>query len=437
MKNVYISSLNEWISNQNMTKHHIKDMMRNIQKRSKNKLTGNQLIKKETERGIEYHFKWVVDHVIFEKILKQYQKNLIGKGILITYKKYDTVDHSYGGKDGLEILSSKPSEDKEFYVYVKDLHTERVKPPKQIYHITDKKYRESIRQKGILLRNSEEGNWKGDHKLSYPSSVFAINDHDHWSNKLSAGEDIWVIDTTKINNKWWKDLNFYKVPTIHDNVTTYMTFDDIPPESIHLLYENPINERKNYGDLYHFTLLIFLVMILKSNKLEASTLDWESDREAVKWGKQYTHYISFTRDKSFAHKSGEFILSGGKSAIVVDGETMSDRFKLRPFNHFHKDKKPKRDESEESLLLRDRSEISNIKRYIKSLIVPSLKNFSEEMKKYYFEGGNLPDNIDDLNMMFSKDFYLAGIIDNPNEMRLIYEFLVNYIKESKIPYEIN
>ena len=58
------------------------------------------------------------------------------------------------------------------------------------------------------------------------------------------------------------------------------------------------------------------------------------------------------------------------------------------------------------------------------------------MKNYYFEGGNLPDNIDDLNTMFSKDFYLNGIIDDPNEMRLLYEFLINYIKESKIPYEI-
>jgi hypothetical protein len=439
MANVYIiTSLNEWVSNKNMTRHHIKNMMKSIQKKSKNKLTTKQLIKKETENGIEYHFKWVKDHVIFEKILKQYQINLIDKGILIAYRKYGLMDHTFDDTAWLNFSKSKVSEDKEFYVYVKDLYTERIVPPKEIYHITDKKYRESIRQNGLLLKSSDEGNWSKELKLSYPPTVFAINNHDYWSNKLSTGEDIWVIDTTKLDNKWWRDLNFYNLPRKHDQVFPYMTFDNVPPDSIKLLYNTTksVNERKNYGDLYHFTLLIFLTMILKTDRLGGSSLRYESERTSVKWGGKYTDYISFTRDKSFIRRSGEFLLSGGKSALVVDGETMSDHFKIRPFNHFHKFHQPKRDESEETLLLRDRTEITGIKRYIKSLIVPSFKNFSKEMKSYYFEGGNLPDNIDDLNTMFSKDFYLNGVIDNPNEMRLLYEFLINYIKESEIPYEI-
>lgn len=435
MRRKYINtSINEWVSNSNMTKHHIGEMIRSIQKRSKNKITRVQLDKTETEQGLDYHFKWIRDHVIFEKILKQYQSNLIDKGILISYTKRSITEYSLGGKSGLDIIKSKLSECMEFHIYVKNIYTERVNPPKYIYHVTDGSYRDSIREKGLLVKSSNEGNWSSDHKLSYPSTIFAIDDYSYWSNKKSRNEDIWRIDTEKLGNKWWKDLNFYKKFNRHD-VNTYMTFDNIPPDCINLMFEKRINERKNYGDLYHFTSLLFLVLILDSNFLEGSGIKWDYDRRDLDWGKGYTHYISFTRDKRFIDRTEKNLHSGGKSGIVVDGESMSDRFKIRPFNYTHSDGAYS-DESEESFILKG-DRINNIRNYIKYLIIPSFNNFESELNSGYTSGIDIDTIIENVCENLDIEIDMEDIHLDSTEMRKFYNILINYIKETKIPYEIH
>ena len=67
-----------------------------------------------------------------------------------------------------------------------------------------------------------------------------------------------------------------------------------------------INERKQVGTLYHFTMLHALGKILQSNSL-----------------KSFYPYISFTRNKSFDTIS--------QVRIVIDGDKLSDKYKIEPF----------------------------------------------------------------------------------------------------------
>lgn len=44
------------------------------------------------------------------------------------------------------------------------------------------------------------------------------------------GEILWEIDTTKIDNKWWEDLNLHR--SQHWSDKAIMTFENIPRSAI-------------------------------------------------------------------------------------------------------------------------------------------------------------------------------------------------------------
>jgi hypothetical protein len=67
-----------------------------------------------------------------------------------------------------------------------------------------------------------------------------------------------------------------------------------------------INERKQVGILYHFTMIHALGKILETNSL-----------------KSHYPYISFTRNKSFETSS--------QVRIVIDGDKLSDKYRIEPF----------------------------------------------------------------------------------------------------------
>lgn len=157
------------------------------------------------------------DDKIIDKIIKKYESKFLREGIVMSHYK-GTQSHL---SDDLEILDTY---DFKYHIYFKELYTSLIKPNRFVYHFSDKSRRESIQKNGILPTPHEGGNWKFDSKLKYPDAVFAVNSE---TDKWSSG-DRWKIDTTKIKNKWWQDLNF------RNRKDLIMTFDAIPPDAISL-----------------------------------------------------------------------------------------------------------------------------------------------------------------------------------------------------------
>lgn len=79
---------------------------------------------------------------------------------------------------------------------------------------------------GLKVKSHSNSNdWNNEIYLEYPDALFAINsDKDVWKKG-----DRWQIDTSKIKNIWWEDLNFHKRDEF------IMTFSDIPKEAIKLI----------------------------------------------------------------------------------------------------------------------------------------------------------------------------------------------------------
>ena len=124
---------------------------------------------------------------------------------------------------------------------------------------------------------------------------------------------------------------------------------------IDLLKENLL-EAKQVGDLYHFTSEAGAIGILKDNKLNGSKSISKKQ-------------ISFTRNKNYLTQTDV----GGKSTIMiriaVDGEKLSNKYKVQPTNFFpgrYGEKGIRQDEFEEII---KKDGIDNIKNYIKEITI--------------------------------------------------------------------
>ena len=112
-----------------------------------------------------------------------------------------------------------------------------------------------------------------------------------------------------------------------------------------------INEGKQVGTLYHFTDMYALLNILKTNMLKASN-KFEKDKFPT---------VSLTRDKL-----GDIGGVGGTGTktvrISIDGNKLSNKYKITPYNYYsnYPDYKESEDEMEEII----QGDIKNIIDYI-------------------------------------------------------------------------
>ena len=112
-----------------------------------------------------------------------------------------------------------------------------------------------------------------------------------------------------------------------------------------------LNEAKQVGTLYHFTTFSSLLDILKTNTLKASN----------KFEKDKLPTISLTRDKL-----GDIGGVGGTGTktvrISIDGNKLSNKYKITPYNYYsnYPDYKESEDEMEEII----QGDIKNIIDYI-------------------------------------------------------------------------
>lgn len=109
-------------------------------------------------------------------------------------------------------------------------HLVEVIPNKYVYHTSNPIFRDKISKEGLIVKGKGE-TWLSDTRIN-GEVVFAVNSDnkkDWWESTYD--DDIYKIDTTNLNNKWYNDPNF----DLEDK--RIITFKNIPPNSIKLIYK--------------------------------------------------------------------------------------------------------------------------------------------------------------------------------------------------------
>ena len=134
-----------------------------------------------------------------------------------------------------------------------------------------------------------------------------------------------------------------------------------------------LNEGKQVGTLYHFTDIWSLLNILKTDTLKSSN----------KFEKQKLPTVSLTRDK--LGDTGGVGGTGTKTVrISIDGDKLSNKYKITPYNYYsnYPDFKESEDEMEEII----QGDINNITNCVDTVTENTnkpnkLANYSNEIQK--------------------------------------------------------
>lgn len=119
-------------------------------------------------------------------------------------------------------------------------HNKLLKPAKTnqfVYHKSNPLFRKDINQFGLITKGKSE-TWLSDTKIN-GKVIFATNSNnkDDWFDS-QYDDDIYQIDTSKINNTWFEDPNF-------SNAKHIITFNNIPLNAIKLIYKGTGNNLDN------------------------------------------------------------------------------------------------------------------------------------------------------------------------------------------------
>jgi hypothetical protein len=114
-----------------------------------------------------------------------------------------------------------------------------------VWHVSKKKFRDSIAKNGLVPQPFEKSIWARSPALYYPPAIF-VNNHpvyDEWFHldeskyigRTSFETDVWRIDTTKLNVKWYLDYNLGSRPD------ALFTKEHIPVDAIQLFILNKLS----------------------------------------------------------------------------------------------------------------------------------------------------------------------------------------------------
>jgi hypothetical protein len=222
-------------------------------------------------------------------------------------------------------------------------------------------------EKGDLLINGQSAM-----KMRIPNKSNVFGDDPRYTDKEETNEVI-----SKQGNKWVVKSKAGKVLGTHDTETSAKK----QLTAIEISKHENINEAKQVGTIYHYTDKKGLAGILKSNSIKTHK---ESYRGAE------LNYISFTRNKNF-HKKGMKFSVKTEYRIAIDGNKLSNNYKIKPFAYLPGwdytdnweydwlEDEPESvakdffnqtgdyDEQEERITTKNPSKISNIKNYIISV----------------------------------------------------------------------
>lgn len=132
-----------------------------------------------------------------------------------------------------------------------------------------------------------------------------------------------------------------------------------------------LTEGKQVGTIYHYTSLKNCTSILKSNQMLSKQIHlyWLQFKNRQHQDGNRYDVISFTRDKNF-HKApyGRTIGADVECRLTIDGDSLSNRYKLTPYSEpgFTR-KRPQEYESEVRIQSLSPFTINNIIKYVKSV----------------------------------------------------------------------
>jgi hypothetical protein len=224
----HLKSFNELVKNPILLKSYLRNLLSEINKIYK---IGKDNIKFESENPVYYKLlitginSKLSDNIC--NILDKYKSVLYKNDIVLSYKHYLRGDFKIG--DDLEMIPTGDNYS-EYLIYLKNIHTRRIKPNRFVYHYAgkDDRIRDEIIKNGLTTKShSKSNNWSSEIYLEYPNAIFAVNSKDKWRDG-----HIFKIDTIGLKNKWWEDLNF------NNRKDLIMTFENIPPSNIeYISYE--------------------------------------------------------------------------------------------------------------------------------------------------------------------------------------------------------
>jgi len=218
-----ITTINEYINNKRNAKYYVKNLLTEIAYiiGKKPDFVWEDYNDKLSIRNIEVKYSTKID-----KIFKKYENIFIKNGIWMKWKNSTSEDVKIG--DDLTSFHRTGRLLSTYYMSIKDIYLKRIKPTKYVYHTTKKENKEEILKNG-LIPSLNKNFLDSDINLSHPEAIFATmsNIESVWQFDPKK-KDIWEIDTTKIDNKWYQDLN---MPGREGLIVTYET---ISPDSIEL-----------------------------------------------------------------------------------------------------------------------------------------------------------------------------------------------------------
>jgi len=170
------------------------------------------------------------DWILWENWLKKIKPIFLKDDLILSYDSNSRYKTILKDTQDFDILDFDIDKNVIFYnltIYIKNIHTNRIKPNKYVYHYSDENLREMLKKYGITTqKHSDSLDWNNNMKLSYPNAIFAVNSEN--DEKIWKKGDKWQIDTSK-TGAWWEDLNF------KNRKDLIMTFENIPPEAIKLI----------------------------------------------------------------------------------------------------------------------------------------------------------------------------------------------------------
>lgn len=115
---------------------------------------------------------------------------------------------------------------------LKEAKLKRIKPSHYVYHVTDSENLDSILKDGLKINKSDSESWSIE--LFYPNAIFASMEGEEVFQHYDGDDNrvVLKIDTSKIENKWWVDLNFYDTSNNILFRDFIMTFNNIPSYAI-------------------------------------------------------------------------------------------------------------------------------------------------------------------------------------------------------------
>lgn len=238
LKNLYILimkyiKLFEYIANDKLVKSTINGYLRKMMKLSKNT---NFRENYSDKRSLKFIFNTEEPYgKKTETLLNSCKVQLMKSGTFMNWSKSEShkwKDRKKGADIfDFEIDESKPL-DLTYYVYVKDVMSNRKTPPHYLYHATRFKHHESIMKSGLNIYNNV--NYKDTPELNNPGAIFASSQQDFWLNHMYENDTLalYKIDTTKIKNIWFADYNLIQR---EEGKYSYLTYDPIPSSALTLL----------------------------------------------------------------------------------------------------------------------------------------------------------------------------------------------------------